>query len=219
MAEDLARFIDRYTIEYTRTYPHPIERVWRAITDPAEMSVWFSRIQFDARLGGEYLALWEEPSGFKGEITAFEPPRLIRFGGPADHGPTTGYWQFELEPVEGGTKMLFVQHSQPGYFSRPDWPLDPPESAPDTPWRPGTLSGWHIAFDNLGDVLNGLVIGSHLPATPFSELAGSWTRKMQAQGVYTARQAARAAVSLKLHERDVELANAYRELMRTTCRP
>jgi len=28
----------------------------------------------------------------------------------------------------------------------------------------------------------------------------------------------RAAVSLKLHERDVELASAYRELMRTACR-
>jgi uncharacterized protein YndB with AHSA1/START domain len=218
MAEhELARFIDRYTVEYTRTYPHPIERVWKAITDPAEMSVWFSRIQFDAKPGGEYQALWEEPSMFKGVITAFDPPRLVRFGGP--HPGADAHWQFELEPVDGGTRMVFVQCIPPGHDVLSKWPLDPPESAPDTPWRPGTLSGWHISLDNLGDVLNGLVISSHLPATPFSELAESWTRKMQERGVYTPGQAARAAVSLKLHERDVELANAYRELMRTTCRP
>jgi len=28
---ELARFIDRWTVEYVRTYPHPIDRVWRAI--------------------------------------------------------------------------------------------------------------------------------------------------------------------------------------------
>ena len=25
---DLARFIDRWTIEFIRVYPHPVERVW-----------------------------------------------------------------------------------------------------------------------------------------------------------------------------------------------
>ena len=39
--DDLATFIDRWTMEYVRFYPHPIERVWRAITDPAELARWF----------------------------------------------------------------------------------------------------------------------------------------------------------------------------------
>jgi hypothetical protein len=30
--EGLARFIDHWTIEFVRTYPHPIERVWQAVT-------------------------------------------------------------------------------------------------------------------------------------------------------------------------------------------
>jgi uncharacterized protein YndB with AHSA1/START domain len=197
MAEaDLARFIDRYTIEYVRTYPHPIERVWRAITDPTEMSVWFSPIRVDARLGGAYTAEWEQPTDFKGVITALEPPRRVRFGGPAGHGPE-GYWQFELEPVEGGgTRMVFIQHSQPGWFHKPEWPLDPPESAPDTPWRPGTLGGWHVAFDSLGEMMDGLQIGDQPPRTEF--------------------KTARAAASLRLHERDEALARAYREHMRAT---
>ena len=63
-----------------------------------------------------------------------------------------------------------------------------------------------------------MIPGSRLPETPFNVLADSWTQKMQARGVYTASQAARAAASLRTHERDTELANAYRELMRTTCR-
>jgi uncharacterized protein YndB with AHSA1/START domain len=213
---DLARFIDRYTIEYVRTYPHPIERVWRAITDPAEMSVWFAPIAFEPRLGGAYRALWEEPSMFQGVITAFEPPRLLRFGGP--HPGADAHWQFELEPVEGGTRMVFIQCIPPGHDTLARWPLDPPESAPDTPWRPGTLSGWHLAFDNLGDVMDGVAIGSRLADTRFNELAQSWTKKMQERGIYTASQAAKAAASLRMHERDTELADAYRELMRVTCR-
>jgi uncharacterized protein YndB with AHSA1/START domain len=51
---ELARFIDRFTIEYVRVYPHPVERVWRAITDPAEFKVWFIRGEIDLRQDGKY---------------------------------------------------------------------------------------------------------------------------------------------------------------------
>ena len=154
--EALARFIDRFTIEYVRTYPHPIERVWRAISDPAQMSIWIAPITFDPRLGGAYRALWEEPSMFKGEITAFEPPRLLRFSGPLLHGPSA-YLEFRLEPTPAGTRLTFVQHSEPGFWRQPQWPIDPPElqEGPGLPWRPGTLSGWHSSFDWLGDVMDG----------------------------------------------------------------
>jgi hypothetical protein len=46
MAEaELARFIDRYTAEYVRTYAHQIDCVWHAITDPAKFDDWFIRIE------------------------------------------------------------------------------------------------------------------------------------------------------------------------------
>ena len=152
-ATPLARFIDRYTIEYVRTYPHPIERVWRAISDPAQMSVWFAPITFEPRLGGAYRALWVDPSMFKGVITAFEPPRLLRFGGP--HPGEDALWQYELEPSNAGTCVVFMQRIPPGHDTLARWPLDPPESPPDTPWRPGTLSGWHLSLDHLGVLLDG----------------------------------------------------------------
>lgn len=176
---ELARFIDRYTIEYIRTYPHSIERVWRAISDPVEMSAWFAPIRIDSRSGGAYLALWEDPSEFKGEITVFDPPRRLRFGGPAVHGPT-GYWEFVLEPVDGGTQMVFVQHSEPGFWKKPEWPLDPPESAPDTPWRPGTLGGWHAAFEDLGERLNGVPLTESHQRERWPELTKVYREHMRA---------------------------------------
>ena len=154
MAEPrLGRFIDRYTIEYVRIYPHPIERVWRAICDPVQMSIWFAPITFEPRLGGAYCALWEEHSMFKGVITAFEPPRLLRFGGP--HPGADALWQYELEPIDAGTRLTFLQRIPPGHGALERWPLDPPESPPDSPWRPRTLSGWHLSLDHLGVILDG----------------------------------------------------------------
>src|SRR5580693_3602139 len=106
----LARFIDRHTIQYVRVYPHSIERVWAAVTDPAQMALWFfPEAEIDARAGGAYV-LGGRGSDFHGVITIFEPPRLVRYGGPSPHGPD-GYWQFTLDPVPDGTRMMFVQSS------------------------------------------------------------------------------------------------------------
>lgn len=146
---ELARFIDRYTIEYVRTYPHPIERVWRAVTDAADISVWFWAGTSDPRLGGAYL-FGPEDSGFKGVIEAFEPPRLVRYGGQRPDS----YWQFTLEPAGDSTRLVFVQRIAPGPVL-PDWPPDPPGTPADTPWRPGTLSGWHRSLDHMGVLMSG----------------------------------------------------------------
>src|SRR5579862_2763853 len=107
---ELARFIDRWTIEFVRVYPHPIERVWRAISDPAEVAVWFIRpTVWDMRSGGAY----QFEDKFLGPIERVEPPRLLRFRYAPVAGPWPGedaYFQFELESDAGGTRLRFVQH-------------------------------------------------------------------------------------------------------------
>src|SRR5579859_567016 len=152
----LARFIDRWTIEYERTYPHPIDRVFRAVTDQADVAAWFfPPAEIDPRLGGAY-ALGGINTVFKGVITAFEPPRFVRYGGPEPHGPEC-YWQFELTSAPSGTQMRFIQHSQPGFWTNlHGWLADPAEHPAGAlnPWWPGTLSGWHVAFDQLGDLMD-----------------------------------------------------------------
>ncbi len=180
MAEaELARFIDRHTIEYVRTYPHPIERVWRAITDPAEISTWFWMAEIDLRVGGAY-RFGGEGSDLRGVITALDPPRLVRFGGPEAHGKD-GYMQFELEAVRGGTRLTFTQHSTPGFFNKPDWPADPADhpAGARNPWRPGTLSGWHVSLDQLGDLFEGSTHAARMPESKLQEIYREHMRATQ----------------------------------------
>ncbi|KUN86468.1 SRPBCC family protein [Streptomyces griseoruber] len=43
----------RTAVRFIRTYDHPVARVWRFVTDPAELAHWFpSRVAMDLRPGG-----------------------------------------------------------------------------------------------------------------------------------------------------------------------
>ena len=174
MAEaELARFIDRFTVEYVRVYPHPIERVWRAVTDPTEFGVWFIAGRLDPRPGGAYH--FGTPDGnFKGRVTEADPPRFIRFGGPK---PGPGYFQYELAEVAGGTRLRFVQHFDPNeaFAETAGDPGGDLPGGPDTPWKPGFVGGWHEFFDALGDFIDGLAPGASLPpASSGRSWAAGW---------------------------------------------
>jgi uncharacterized protein YndB with AHSA1/START domain len=157
----LVRFIDRQTIEYVRIYPHPVERVWRAITDPVEFGTWFIKGAIDLREGGTYALEGE----WKGVILALDPPRRIRFDNSSNHGAGSWY-QYELNPVAGGAQMVFTQYCPPG-FVVPDLPSydgltrDQLPGGVDTPWYAGGLGGWHAFWEALGDYLDGLPKSPH----------------------------------------------------------
>jgi len=182
MAEaELARFIDRYTMEYVRTYPHPIERVWRAIIEPAEFEAWFIKGRLDPRIGGRY---WFGDDGFQGVVEAIEPPHRLRLV----DDKAGQVFQYDLAEVTGGTRMRFTYRFAPdhGYVEVPDpagdgAPVtfhrggDLPGGA-DTPWRPGFLAGWHAMFDSLADVLN----GSEKRARRWPELIGRYREHIKA---------------------------------------
>ena len=99
-------------------------------------------------------------------IQAVEPPRLIRFGpssrgggfGPKPRLSSSSSWN-RWSP--GGTRLRYLaEHAQPGL-------PDPDEPRPEfgSPGRPGALAGWHAAFDELDELLDGVPIGSRLPPT------------------------------------------------------
>ena len=159
MPHDLARFIDRWTIEFVRNLPHPPERVWTAVTDPAELGVWFyGPAEIDLHVGGAW-ALGGPGSDFRGAVLAVEPPRLVRYGGP--HPGPDSWWEFNLSPAGVGTRVVFVQHIGPASWNNPhNWAADPPDhpAGAANPWRPGTLSGWHGALDHLEDLLAGAAL-------------------------------------------------------------
>jgi uncharacterized protein YndB with AHSA1/START domain len=214
---DLPRFIDRWTIEYVRIYPHPIDRVWRAITDPKEFGKWFIRGRLDLRKGGAY-AFETGDDGFKGVVLEVDIPRRIRFGGPTD---PAGYFEYELTDTNGATRMRFVQYFPPGGNygeTAGDSGGDLP-AGPDTPWKPGFVGGWHEFFDALGDFLDAVPIGSRLPATAFNRMTDEWARTMARMGEVTEKQAADLGLSLRRHERWDSLNRFYRAYIREHCPP
>ncbi len=212
---ELPRFIDRWTIEYVRVYPHPIARVWRAITDPKEFAVWFIRGRLELNVGGAY-EFETGDDGFKGVVLALEAPRYIRFAGPTGE---EGYFEYELTETDGRTRMRFLQHFPPNgvYSETPDAAGGDLPAGPGTPWKPAFVGGWHEFFDALGDFLDSVPIGSRLPATDFNRMTDEWARKMALWGGYTEKQAAAAGLSLRRHERWDTLNRFYTTFIRERC--
>ncbi len=222
---ELARFIDRWTMEYVRVYPHPIERVWRAIVDPAEFGVWFIKGRLDPRPGGRF---WFGDDGFQGAVQAIEPPRLLRLGD--DKGDT---FQYTLTSVDGGTRMQFIHHIPPGgpgtEFPDPggtgeatfDFGGDLPGGL-DTPWRPGFVGGFHDHFDRLGDHLNDVLPGARLPPTRMSTFVYNWATKAPGLNDIAPDETERRLEvfrSLRARERWFELIGLYRAHIRATIPP
>lgn len=67
------------TLRYERRLPHPPEVVWKAITDPKELAVWFNtKANIEPRLGGR-IDFVSAPAGFHttGRITVWDPPSVF----------------------------------------------------------------------------------------------------------------------------------------------
>ena len=211
MAEtELARFIDRYTAEYVRTYEHPIDRVWHAITDPAKFDSWFMPGDIEPRDGGEFKFA---AGHWTGRVLAIEPTRLNRFRSAHD---ANGFFQYELTEVPGGTRMRFVQAFSRGV----EYPgFDPGTPGSGTPW-PGAISGWHEFWDALGDYLDDRPVGSSLPPSEFGGIAASWAEKAhEFNYVLTPDQLDRILRGLRRKERWHELNRIYADHMRATLPP
>jgi uncharacterized protein YndB with AHSA1/START domain len=210
----LGRFLGRRTLEFVRTYPHPIERVWRAITDPAELARWFiptTRWQFQE--GGSYRF---HDDGLSGEITGINAPRFIRFGGRAAPGQEPGsFFQYELTPVEGGTRLRFVQYAAPGATFEHQTAAE----RRDVPWAGGNLGGWHEYWDALAAHLDGVPADTRLPPTRMSALVADWVSGVEVSYGMSPKLGARIRIGLRRKERWAELNALYEDLIDETLPP
>lgn len=132
---------NRPALRFERRLSHPVDVVWRAITESDQLEEWFpSRVEVDElRTGAEMTFRFENmpidaPSTLTGRVTAFDPPRLFEFYWGEDH------LRFDLEPAAGGEDACVLRLTVL---------LDSREKAA----RDG--AGWHVCLDRLAGSLAG----------------------------------------------------------------
>src|SRR5512141_824943 len=73
---------DRPALIFERRLAHPVERVWRAVTDPAELAHWFpSAVRGEVAPGGRLTFDFgdDDLPTLEGEVVELEPPRRFAF--------------------------------------------------------------------------------------------------------------------------------------------
>ena len=108
------------SIHVDRVYPHPVDSVWRALTDRQLLGRWLMPNDFEPRLGHRFTLRTDPAPGFDGiihcEVLEYDAPRRMLWswrGGPLDTKVA-----FELSAVEGGTRLRMTHSGFQGLKSR-----------------------------------------------------------------------------------------------------
>lgn len=101
----LASAGDRWTLTFTRSFPHPPEKVWRAITEDDHLAAWFPQTIVGERRTGaplRFVTSDEGDEGFDGEMVVCERPKVLEMTWGTDR------LRIELEPDGEGTRLTLV---------------------------------------------------------------------------------------------------------------
>ena len=132
---------NRPALSFERCLSHPVEVVWRAITEADELEHWFpSRVEVDELGPGaemtftfENMPIEDAPMTMTGRVTELDPPRRFAFTWGEDH------LRFELEPVADEDACVL----------RLTVLLDARDKAARD------AAGWHVCLDRLEQWLGG----------------------------------------------------------------
>jgi hypothetical protein len=123
---------DKWTLILVRELRHSPEKVWQALTDPAQLREWAPFV-VDASLGavGTVNLTWvANPQAIETKVTRVEAHRLLEYGDI----------RWELEASGSGTRLTLWHSIDRKYIS----------------WG---AAGWHISLDVLDRLLGGNPIG------------------------------------------------------------
>ena len=132
----------RIGLRFVRRFPHPVSRVWSAITESDQLRHWMPcDIVGERRTGADItLPFWPpqieryqlEETALPGRIEAWEPPRLFQWTWGGD------VLRFELEPDNRGTTMTFTTWLE----------------SPDRDGAASAAGGYHVCLDELTSLLD-----------------------------------------------------------------
>lgn len=125
---------DGYKVVFNRTFDHPIEKVWDAITDPEQLKYWFTDIEMDFRSGGKITIRFrdQENTSSYGTIEVIDPPHKFVWT-----------WEGELAIWELKKEHNNITHLTFSYSKLP------PDFAINAP------AGFHALLDRLENRLDG----------------------------------------------------------------
>ncbi|MFD3311992.1 SRPBCC family protein [Streptomyces sp. NPDC058694] len=84
----------RPAVRFTRTYDHPVARVWRFVTEPDELAQWFpARAEIELRKGGT-IKFSGDLEDSPAQVIAVDPPRHLSFSWDGDE------LHFDLEELD-----------------------------------------------------------------------------------------------------------------------
>ena len=135
------------TIRFDLRYPHPRDAVWRAVTDPAALEVWFMPMAVDLRQGGAVKLWYRGPDTdvpAEGVVTELAVGSLVQYH--FDAGPwqwPAGDLRFEISDAAGGARLVFTQTIAPDtvWHDDPVGQIGGPGSI-----HPGACAGWQGFF-------------------------------------------------------------------------
>ncbi|GAA3366145.1 hypothetical protein GCM10017744_071750 [Streptomyces antimycoticus] len=97
--------------------PAPIDRVWRVLTTPEHIRVWYAPggCEIDPHPGGRLRFRWDEHGEFHGQVERAVPDTLFRFrlALEPDHAPSgpgeATLVEFALSPEGQGTRLRLAE--------------------------------------------------------------------------------------------------------------
>ena len=123
---------DKWTLILVRELRHSPEKVWQALTDPAQLREWAPFVTDGnlSTLGTVNLTWVGNPKPIETKVTRADAPKLLECGDI----------RWELQDVGSGTRLTLWHSIDRRFIS----------------WG---AAGWHIAFDVLDRLLSGTPIG------------------------------------------------------------
>jgi uncharacterized protein YndB with AHSA1/START domain len=125
----------RSVLRFERVLRHPPDRVWRALTDPGELSAWHpTPFEVEPADGGgvvRYLPEGDVPDMPDGAVTEYDPPRLLAHAWGEDH------LRWELQPHDGGCLLVLTHIFEDRFKAARD------------------AAGWHVCLDALSEMVDG----------------------------------------------------------------
>lgn len=151
---------DKWTLILVRQLRHSPEKVWAALTDPAQLREWAPFV-VDGSLGtvGAVNITWVgNPQPLETKVTRAEPPKVLEYGDI----------RWELEASGSGTRLTLWHSIDRRFIS----------------WG---AAGWHICFDVLDRFLAGNPIGAiagvnAMKFAGWQRLVGEYAKQFDVEG-------------------------------------